>query len=167
MGEFVEKSVSKTAARDLATPIADISAFGILVNSVLVDNPFERSAYQIGTVSHQPVEKTRETYTTRIAFQDADAKTVGQVVARGETSAGYSANIATITGSTAISTAMGGTPSHDPADDTFSVTLKCHDQNGEVYAVTLTRNRITISSYADEGILGRIATWADSVPALT
>lgn len=166
MGEFIEKSVSKTAARDLATPIADITAFGALVQSVIETNPFECSAYQVGTVSHLPVETTREAYSARVIYQNTDAKTIGQVVARAETSAGYSANITTITGSAAISTAMGGTPSHDLDNDTFSVTLRCHDQNGETYAVTFTRDRITISSFADDAIMDRIATWADTVPSL-
>jgi len=34
-------------------------------------------------------------------------------------------------------------------------TLKCHDQNDEVYTVTFTRGRITISSFADDAIMGR------------
>lgn len=83
-----------------------------------------------------------------------------------ETSAGYSANIATILGNTALATATGGTASHNPADDSFSATLKCHDANGEVYTVTFSRTQVTIGSYAAEAIRTAIETWADGVPAL-
>ncbi|WP_440949923.1 hypothetical protein [Methanosphaerula subterraneus] len=59
---------------------------------------------------------------------------------------------------------MGGAPSHDPADDTFSATLKCHDQNGEVYGVTLLGTG-SPSHRADDALLTRIETGADSMPA--
>lgn len=39
MGEFVESSITKTAVRKLAAPIEDISAFEVLLNSVIADNP--------------------------------------------------------------------------------------------------------------------------------
>lgn len=166
MGEFVESSITKTAVRKLAAPIEDISAFEVLLNSVIADNPWACTAYQVGTTSNPPVEKTKESYTARVAYQDGDAKTVGQVTTKCETSAGYSANIATILGNTALATATGGTASHNPADDSFSATLKCHDANGEVYTVTFSRTQVTIGSYAAEAIRTAIETWADGVPAL-
>ncbi|WP_052292215.1 hypothetical protein [Methanosphaerula palustris] len=66
-----------------------------------------------------------------------------------------------------LRTAIGAAAvSHNPTDDTFSVTLTCHDQNGETYTVTFTRDMITVASYADEGIRGQITFWADTSPAL-
>jgi hypothetical protein len=58
---------------------------------------------------------------------------------------------------------MGGTPPHDRANDRFSATLKCHDLNGEVYSVTFTRDRIIISSYADDAIMNRVANLGRTV----
>lgn len=61
---------------------------------------------------------------------------------------------------------MGGTPSHDPSDDGFSVTLKCHDANGELYNVSFTRENVTISSYEADSIRTTLETWADGKTVL-
>ena len=47
-----------------------------------------------------------------------------------------------------------------------SLTLRCHDANGEVYTLGLSRSRVTLSSYEDDAIRTAVETWADSVPAL-
>ena len=61
---------------------------------------------------------------------------------------------------------FGGTIARDPAADTFSASLKCHDPNGELYMVNFSRNQVTISSYEDDSIRTVIETWADGVTAL-
>lgn len=166
MGEFKELSVVKTAARKLVTPLADLAALNSIVDGVLENNLFECSAYQVGTTSHLPMEKTRESYTARIAYQDDDARTLGSVSARTSTPTGYTSAITAINANASLKTAIGATAvSHNPADDTLSVTLKCHDPNGELY--TVTRDTITVASYADEGIRGRMTSGADTIPALT
>jgi hypothetical protein len=38
---------------------------------------------------------------------------------------------------------------HDAENDSFSATVKCHDQNGELYNVTLSRDRVTLQSYSE------------------
>ncbi len=40
MADFVQSSQSKNAVRELATPIASVSAFNLIVQSVITDNPF-------------------------------------------------------------------------------------------------------------------------------
>ena len=40
MADFVQTTVNKTAVRDLAVPIADVTSFNNLVQSVIDDNPF-------------------------------------------------------------------------------------------------------------------------------
>jgi hypothetical protein len=57
-------------------------------------------------------------------------------------------------------------PVHDLESDSFSVTLKCHDPNGELYNVTFSCDRVTVQSYSDDAILSKIETWADTVPQL-
>ncbi|WP_052292214.1 hypothetical protein [Methanosphaerula palustris] len=79
MGELKELSVVKIAARKFVTPLADLAALTSIVDGVLENNPFECTAYQVGTTSHLPVEKSKEIYTARIAYLDADAKTIGSV----------------------------------------------------------------------------------------
>ena len=40
MADFVQKTVNKTAVRDLAVPIADVTSFNNLIETVIEDNPF-------------------------------------------------------------------------------------------------------------------------------
>ena len=57
-------------------------------------------------------------------------------------------------------------PSRNNAGDTYAVTLKCHDPNGEMFYVNyLPRpgHRLFIQ---DDAIRIRIEAWADGVPAL-
>ena len=69
MADFVQSSDSKNAVRELATPIPDVTTFNTIVQSVITDNPFECVAYMTAGENHDPVEKTRETYTAKIVYQ--------------------------------------------------------------------------------------------------
>jgi hypothetical protein len=157
MANFVQSGVVKTAVRILATPIADVTAFAEVVDDVLTSNPFGCTGYQVGTETHDPVEKISE---------DNEAETVGQVSIKCPTVAAYTANVATVLANTALATAMGGTAVHETDADSFSARLRCHDANGETYTLNLTRNRLTISSYEADSILTAVEAWADAVPAL-
>lgn len=42
MADFTQTTVNKTAVRDLTVPIADVTSFNTLVQSVIDDNPFGR-----------------------------------------------------------------------------------------------------------------------------
>lgn len=167
MGDFVEKTITKTAVRELATPIADVTAFNTIVEAVITGNPFGCVAYTEGGVTHQPVEKSKENYVTRIVYQDALAKTVGKESGSFSTIAGFNAGADATLANTALSAAHGGTPVRDPASETYSATLKCRDPNGEIYMVTIARDRVNLTSYSDDGIRTKVETWADSVAALS
>ena len=62
-----------------------------------------------------------------------------------------------------LTTAIGETLSHDSSDDKGSLTLKCDDANGELYNVALNRQKMTVTSYESDDILGRGDNWADTV----
>ena len=40
MADFVQKTVNKTAVRELTTPIATVTSFNTLVEGVINENPF-------------------------------------------------------------------------------------------------------------------------------
>ena len=166
MADFVEKTVTKTAVRPLASPIADVSSFDTIVQSVITGNPFGCVAYTVGGVNHQPVEKSKETYVAKVVYQDALAKTVGKESGSYNTIAGFTAGAAAILANTALTAAHGGTPVRDPANETYSATLRCRDPNGEIYMVTFGRDSVNLSSYSDNAIRTKIETWADTVAAL-
>ena len=166
MADYVQKTNVKSAVRKLAEPIADIAAFNTLVQQVITNNPFGCVSYMSGGTNHPPVEKSKEMYTAKFVYQDSNAKSIGSNSESYNSMAGYTAGIAAVLANTANNTAHGGTPVHDADNDTFSATLKCHDPNGELYFVNLSRKQVTISSYEDDAIRTVIETWSDGVSAL-
>ena len=166
MGDFIQSNNVKSAVRNLANPIADVTAFNAIVQSVITSNPFACVAYSSGSTNHQPVEKGRETYVARFVYSDTDANKRGTGAHSFDTVAGYNAGIPVVVAAAALNTAHNGTAAHDPAKDTFTATLKCRDPNGEVYNVTFTRNSVRLTSYSDDAIRTKVETWADTVAAL-
>lgn len=166
MGDFTQTNVAKSAVRELAVPIADVTAFDTLIQDILTTNPFSCTAYEVSGVAQDPVSKSREAYTARVLYEDDEARTVGIVTARAENVAGFNASKTAILADTDLATAIGGDPVNSADDERYSVTLRCHDATGEIYYVAFSRDRITVSSYADDAILTRVETWADTKPAL-
>jgi hypothetical protein len=166
MADFVQKTTVKTAVRELANPIADVSAFNTIVQAVITSNPFGCVAYTQGGVSHPGVEKTKENYVAKIVYQDALAKTVGTDSCRFGSITGFNAGATALLASAPLAAAHGGTAARDPASETYSATLKCSDPNGEIFMVTISRDRVNLTSYSDDAIRTKVETWADSVPAL-
>ncbi|MHB8164007.1 MAG: hypothetical protein ACYDDV_06610 [Methanoregula sp.] len=166
MGDFAQKTNIKSATRRLADPIADITTFNTIVQAVITTNPFGCISYMLSGENHQPIEKSREAYTAKFVYQDAQANRIGSGSESYNTIAGFTAGATAVLANTANTAAHGGTVYHDTDKDTFSVTLKCHDPSGETYFVTLSRQQVTLSSYEDDGIRTVVETWADGVTAL-
>ena len=162
MADFVQTSNTKTAIRDLIVPIADVTTFNTLVAGVISGNPWLCTAYTLGDVPQDPVQKSKESYTARVVYEDEEAKAVGLITAKSKTIAGFNANLTEILANAELATAMGGDAVRDSGSETYSVTLKCHDANSEIYYVSFTRDRVTVSSYEDDAIRTRIETWADT-----
>jgi len=166
MADFVQKTTVKSAVRELAAPIADVTAFNTIVQSIITDNPFGCTTYESAGVTHQPVEKSKENYVAKIVYQDNDAKSVGTDSAKFNSVAGFTAGAAALLASTPLATAHGGTAVRDTNNETYSATLKCHDANGEIFFLTLGRTSLSLTSYSDDAIRTRVETWADTVAAL-
>jgi hypothetical protein len=166
MADFVQSADVKSAVRKLEEPIADVAAFNTLVQSVITSNPFGCVAYMTAGQSLPPVEKTKEGYTARIVYTDADAKTVGTGSERFDSIAHFNAGITAILADAALATAHGGSVSRDFAKETYAATVRCHDPNGELFTVNFSRDQVTLTSYEDDGIRVKVEAWADSVPAL-
>jgi hypothetical protein len=166
MTDFVQSSETKRAVRKLTNPIADVAAFNTIVQSVITQNPFGCVEYMTAGETHPAVEKTKEAYTARIVYQDSDAVTVGTGAHKFNSLTGFTSGAAALLSAAPVTTAHGGTAAHDTDNDTFSVTFKCHDPNGEVYSLVLARDQVSLSSYESEDIRTKVETWADSVPEL-
>ena len=166
MADFIQKTNVKTATRLLAAPIADVSAFNTIVQAVITDNPLGCVTYTEAGVTHQPVEKTRESYVAKVIYQDTNGKSVGNDSSKFASVAGFNAGATALLAATALATAHGGTAVRDPDNETYSATLKCRDPNGEIYILTFTRGKVSLTSYSDDAIRTKVETWADSVAAL-
>jgi predicted secreted protein len=166
IADFVENTNVKSAVRKLATPISDVAVFEAIVQSVILNNPFGCVSYMSSGASHPPVEKTRESYSAKFVYEDANGKRVGSGSENYNTIEGYTAGISAVIANAVNRAAHGGTPYHNSAADNFTTTLKCHDPSGELYYVNFSRQQMTISSYEDDSIRTRVETWADGMPVL-
>ena len=166
MADFTQNSNVKSAVRNLASPLTDVAALDAIIQSVILNNPFGCVSYMSSGVNHPPVEKSRESYTAKFVYEDGNAKRIGVGSETYNTIDGFNAGISAVLANSANITAHGGTVSHDAEADAYSATLRCHDPTGEMYFMTFSRNRVTISSFTDESIQTVIETWADGVSAL-
>jgi hypothetical protein len=166
MGDFVEKTVTKTAVRELASPIEDVTSFNAIVQNVITNNPFSCVPYMQTGVNHQGVEKTKEEYVARVVYENTNAKTLGEIVIHAPTATAFDEIAAIILGNATIATKMGGIAHRDVEKEGYSATLKCHDPNGELYNVVFSRDNVRLNSYSDDAIRTKVETWADGVPAL-
>ena len=107
MADFVQKTVNKTALRDLAVPIADVASFNNLIDMVIADNPFGCVGYTGSDgVPVDPVVRNREHYTAKVFLEDKTGKKVGNVSLQSPTIAAFEANAAEVLANAALATAM-------------------------------------------------------------
>jgi hypothetical protein len=166
MAQFNQVTGVKSAVHRMKTAFPDVMAFNALVQSFILKNPLGCTSYRSAKKNHPPVEMVRGMYTAKFRYLDAKGKRLGTGSEVYNTIDGYENGIAAVRSNMANIAAHGGKVKHIPGADLFSVTLKCHDPDGEIYFLSIARDRVTLSSYSDDGIRTRIETWADSVPAL-
>jgi len=166
MADFTPKSTVKSAERKLTTPLASKTVLNTIIGNILADNPWGCTPYLSGGESLPAVAKSSEYYSGKIIYENTDAKVVGSVSIKAPSSGGFDTIVSNILANTGLETAMGGTASHDSSEDGFSVTLKCHAANGELYNVRFSRDAVTVTSYESDSILTTIETWADTVTEL-
>lgn len=167
MADFVLTNQSKTAVRELATPLTNLAAHSALVESILNDNPWDCTEYTYDGATVDGVTATKSAYSGSVVYTDAGlGKKVGSITVKAPTASGFTGSVAEVLANADIATDMGGIASHDTSADAFMTTLKCHDANGEFYYVAIGRDSIRVSSYTADAIVAAIETWADTLPAL-
>jgi len=166
MAYFKQKPGTKSAIRRLENPFPDVMAFDAVVRLLILKNPLGCTSYRGAKKHHPPVEKVREMYTAKFVYENARGKRMGNGLDMYNSIEGYQYGIAAVISNMANIAAHGGKVKHIPGADLFSVTLKCHDPDGGIYFLSIARDRVTLSSYSDEGIRTRVGMWADGVPVL-
>ena len=166
MAHFNQKPGTKSAFRYLKKPLTDAIAFDAIVRSLVMNNPLGCTSYRTIKKVHPPVEKVREMYTAKFVYEDRNGKRIGTGQEMYDKLEGYQFGIAAVISNMANIAAHRGKVRHISDADLFSVILKCHDPNRELYFLSIARDRITVSSYMDDGIRRRVEKWTDEVPML-
>ena len=166
MAHFNQKPGTKSATHHLRVPIADITAFDAIVRSLVMNNPLGCVSCWIGRKNHPPVEKVREMYTAKFAYEDPNGKRIGTGQEMYNSVEGYQYGIAAVISNMANIAAHRGKVRHMPDRDLFSVILKCHNPDGDPYFLSIARDRVTLSSYTDDEIRHNVERWTSGVPAL-
>ena len=163
MTQFRQRPGTKSAVRILPDPFPDITAFDAIIRSLILKNTLGCTPYRSAKVNHPPVQRVREMYTAKFVYRDTNGKQIGRGSEVYNTIEGYQNGIAAVISNMANRAAHGGKVKHLLSADLFSVTLKCHDPNGELYFLSVARDRLTLSSFSDDEIRKRVEIWADGV----
>jgi hypothetical protein len=166
MPDFRARPGTKSAYRRLKNPIADITIFDEIVQSLIQRNPLGCTPFYSRQKYHPPVEKLREMYTAKFAYRNGTQKRIGTSIEMYDSVEGYETGIAAVISNMANIASHRGKVIHLKKADLFSVMLRCHDPGDEVYFLHIARDRMIVSSYIDDAILKNVESWTDSVPAL-
>jgi hypothetical protein len=166
MRNFKPKPGTKSAVHILKTPFADIGAFEAVVRSLVLKNPLGCTSYMGKRKHNPPIQIVREMYTAKFAYLNAAGKQIGRGLDMYDSVEGFQTGIAAVISNMANIASHRGKVKHLQAGDLFSVLMKCHDPAGELYFLSLARDRITLSSYSDDTIRKRVGDWTAGVPAM-
>jgi hypothetical protein len=166
MTHFNQKPGTKSTFHILKKPLPDLNAFDAIVRSLVMDNPLGCTSYRTRRKCYPPVEKVRERYTAKFMYEDPNGKQIGTGQDMYDSVEGYQYGIAAVLSNMANVAAHRGKARHIPDNDLFSVILKCHDPDGELYFLSIARDKVTVSSYTNDEILRLVARWTDGIPAL-
>jgi hypothetical protein len=166
MRQFTPKPGSRSAVHILQKPFADIAAFTTIVQMLILQNPLGCTSYLTVKKHHPPVVKVRERYTAKFVYEDTRKKQIGSSSDVYDSIEGYYDGIHAVLSNMANGAAHRGKARHLPDADHFSVILKCHDPEGELFFLSLARDRITVASYTDEAIRKKVVKWTEGIPSL-
>jgi hypothetical protein len=166
MPDFRVKPGTTSTFRRLKSPIADIAAFDEIIQTLIHRNPLGCISYYARQRHHPPVEKLREMYTAKFEYRNGREKRIGTTIEMYDSVEGYETGVAAVISNMANIASHRGKVRHRKKADLFSVMLRCHDPNGEMYFLSLARDRVTVSSYTDDEIRRRVERWTDGVPGL-
>ena len=161
MRQFTPKPGTKSAVCILDRPFADIGSFTAVIQDLILKNPLGCTSYRTAGTHHPPVMKVRERYTAKFVYEDTAKKQIGSSSEVYNSVEGYEDGIHAVMANMANIGAHRGRVRHIPGADRFTVILKCHDAGGELFFLSLARDRITVASYTDEGIRRNVAQWTD------
>jgi len=166
MTQFRKRAGTMSAVHRLKRAVPDIATFDGIIRSLVLKNPLGCVSHWIALKHQPPIGIVREMYTAKFVYTDTAGKRIGSGSEVYHSVEGYNTGISAVISNMANRAAHGGKVRHTPDADLFSVTLKCQDTGGELYYLSIARDRMTLSSYRDDAIRTRVSEWTDTVPAL-
>lgn len=159
MAHFNQKPGTRSSVHHFKNLFSDISSFDRVIQSLVLENPLGCTSYMSLKRNHPPVEIVRQRYTAKFVYLNESGMRIGTGSDMYDSVEGYQNGIAAIISNLANREAHRGKVRHIPSSDLFSVIMKCHDPNGELYFLSMARNRVTLSSYEAEEIRSRFGDW--------
>ena len=167
MTQFRQRAGTRSAIYRLKKPFPDVIAFDDIIQELKQRNPLGCMPYRSAKKHHPPVETVREMYTAKFMYLDVNGKRVGSGSEVYNSVEGYQTGIVAVISNMANIAAHRGKVKHMPDADLFSVTMKCHDPDNQLYFLSIARDRVILFNYNDDAIRKRVEMWTDGVPALT
>ena len=160
---FTQTQNVKTAERENTTPIADVTTFGTVLSDLVTSKPGADSA-----------EIVSEAYTGKFGIYDVELNRLGEISVKVPVDAAYTQAITEIVtngalGAVATACSEGATIEREQNNDVFTARVKLTqtDENGgEIYYISLGREKTRLTSYEADPILTAVETWADTQTAL-
>lgn len=90
------------------SPGIKVTTFNALVQDIIDNNPWGCTTYQSAGVNKPAVEKSSQYFSGKVVYENAEAKTIGTVGIKANTSAGFTTAISNTTANAALTTSMGG-----------------------------------------------------------
>jgi len=167
MRQFTPKHGTLSATCVLKKPLAGIEAFTAVLHEIVQQNPLGCTPYRTVKKQHPPVRKVRERYTAKFVYMDPAGKQIGSSSEVYDSVEGYENGIHAVMANLANITAHRGKARHLRESDHFTVILQCHSEGGELFFLSLSRDRITVASYTSDAIRKSLEKWAERSPALS
>ncbi|MCX6692952.1 MAG: hypothetical protein NT074_00100 [Methanomicrobiales archaeon] len=118
MGDFVQSSIVKAPWRPLATALPLATANTFVTKITGATNPFETTDYEVAGVAKDGAAKSSESYSGRVIYEDALAKTVGTVSIRRPVQANFETAMTRVESGTTLAGHMNGDPVRDTEYET-------------------------------------------------
>ncbi|MGV8109135.1 hypothetical protein [Methanospirillum sp.] len=93
MADFVQKSLVKISVRKFASPIPDLTTFITFAQTILDTNPLGCTDYTQSGVNVEGVNRSSQAYSGKIIYENAEAKTVGQISIKAPTAAAFNTDV--------------------------------------------------------------------------